>query len=120
MIRPYTTNVDREISGSRKVYVCDTGLVNHFAKVDIGSLFENAIYNNLKQLGDIHYYQKRSGAEIDFVLPKESMAIEVNTTGNPMDLKALRRTASSLKLNESYIINRKFISNEGFIPATEI
>jgi len=120
LIRPYTTNVDREISGSRKVYICDTGLVNHFAKIDTGSLFENAVFNNLKQYGEIRYYQKRSRAEIDFVLPQKKMAIEAKTSGNEMDLKALRRTASALKMNESYIVNRKFISDEGFVPATEL
>ncbi|MFO7882759.1 MAG: hypothetical protein R6U52_09505 [Kosmotogaceae bacterium] len=31
-----------------------------FAKVDAGSMFENAVYNNLKLLGGINYYQKRS------------------------------------------------------------
>lgn len=43
LIRAFSRNVDREISGSRKVYICDTGLINVFAKVDAGSVFENAV-----------------------------------------------------------------------------
>lgn len=120
LIRPYSTNVDREISGSRKVYVCDTGLVNHFAKVDLGNLFENAVYNNLRQYAEIKYYQKRSGAEIDFILPNEKVGIEVKLSGTQTDLNALRRTASTIDLKETYVVNRNFSDKEGFIPVTEI
>jgi predicted AAA+ superfamily ATPase len=120
LIRPYTTNVDREISGSRKVYVCDTGLVNHFAKVDLGNLFENVVYNNIRQLDEIRYYQRRSGAEIDFILTGQKLGIEVKLSGTQTDLNTLRRTASTLDLKETYIINRNFSEKEGFIPVTEM
>jgi len=120
LIRPFSRNVDREISGSRKVYICDTGLINVFAKVDAGSMFENAVYNNLKLLGGINYYQKRSGAEIDFILQQKGIALECKICGTQQELKSLRKTTEGLGLDKSYIISQKFHQEEGFLPVIEL
>lgn len=39
LIRPYSKNKSTEISKTPKVYFCDCGLVNAFAKVSEGALF---------------------------------------------------------------------------------
>lgn len=66
------------------------------------------------------YYQKRSGAEVDFILPEKQLAIEVKNTGTEVQLKKLRQIADSLKLKESYIISKNYKTSEGFIPATDL
>ena len=53
-IEPFSRNVDREVSGSKKVYLCDNGLLNSFARVSEGSIFENAVFLNLKKYGKIN------------------------------------------------------------------
>lgn len=50
-IRPFTKGINSEIRKMPKLYVCDTGLANHLAKPDMGSLFENSIFQNLKIKG---------------------------------------------------------------------
>ena len=62
-------NRDREISGTKKVYFCDNGLLNQFARVSEGSLLENAVFLNLRKYGNLNYYQRCTGTEIDFILP---------------------------------------------------
>ena len=54
-----------------KVYFIDTGLLNFLGKKEVGSIFENSIYLNLKKKEDvirkIKYYE-REGKEIDFII----------------------------------------------------
>ena len=119
LISPFTTNVDREISKSKKLYLCDSGIIHHIAKVDEGRLFENSVFNNLRKYGNVHYYEKRLGGEIDFILNKE-IGIEVKTRGTLQELRWLRKMANLLHLTDSYIITKHFTKDVGFIPVTEI
>lgn len=116
-ISPFSPSPDREVSGAKKIYLCDNGFLNLFAKVSEGSLLENAVFNNLKKFGKINYYQRRSGAEIDFILGGKT-AIEVKKTGVPSDLKKLKSLSFRLKIRENYIITKEFCPDQGFIPAT--
>ncbi len=120
LISPFTNNPDREISGRKKVYICDTGIINHFAKVGEGNLFENSVYNNLKHHGKINYYQRRSGGEIDFVLPEQGISFEVKLSGTERELAKARKISNSLKMTECYLISKKFHQLDGFIPATDL
>jgi uncharacterized protein len=120
LLPPFTRSVDREVSGTKKVYLCDNGLVANFARVDEGNLFENAVYHDLRKYGELRYYQKRSGAEIDFLLPDRKIALEVKRKGSESDRKKLTRTARSLGYEESYVISREFVKGEGFIAAADL
>lgn len=117
-IRPFSRNVDREVSGSRKVYLCDNGLLNNFAKISTGALFENSIFLNLKKYGNINYYQKRSGGEIDFIAGQT--ALEVKIKGTEFDVKRLWRIAKSIGIKQYYLLTKDFSEKEKFIPAVEL
>lgn len=117
-IRPFSRNVDREISGGRKVYLCDNGFLNNFSRVPEGVLFENAVFLNLKTYGKINYYQKRTGAEIDFIVNKT--ALETKIKGTEFDIKRLKKTAELIDFKKYYLITRDFIEKEKFIPAIEL
>jgi len=80
---------------------------------------ENAVYLNIKQRGDVRYYQKRHGFEIDFILDGK-IALEVKEKGNRPDYLKLSRTAASLGIGEKYVVSKSFNPEKGFIPATEI
>jgi len=118
-ITPLSRNVDREVSGGRKVYVCDTGLVNHFAKVSEGSVFENAVFLNLKKYGKIQFYQKRIGAEIDFIV-NEKTAFEAKLKGVESDYRKLEKASRALDINQYYLITRDFLEKPYAVPAYEI
>ncbi|MEK7860403.1 MAG: ATP-binding protein, partial [Chloroflexota bacterium] len=119
LISPFSRNVDREVSGSKKVYLCDNGLLNTFAKISEGSLFENAVFNNLKKYGKICYYQKRTGREIDFIL-NEAIALEAKLSGIASDERELDKTSKSLNLKQHYVITKNFNKDNYFIPAMEL
>ncbi|MCM8784523.1 MAG: ATP-binding protein [Candidatus Omnitrophica bacterium] len=106
-IRPFSRKKDTEIRKARKVYLCDTGLVNHFVRIDEGLLYENAIFQNLRMQGEINYYQKKSGVEIDFILNREK-AYEVKLTPRETDLKKLKIISEELKLKEYWIVSKRY------------
>jgi predicted AAA+ superfamily ATPase len=120
LLSPFSRNVDREVSGTKKVYFCDNGIIHLFGKVSDGSLLENAVFHNIRKYGKLHYYQKRSGAEIDFILPEKKTALEVKLRGSEKDRMKLKKLSQSLALGEYYIISQNFSSDTGVIPALDV
>jgi len=120
LITPYSKNVDREISGTRKVYACDTGFVNLFARVDEGNLLENAVYNCIRHFGKVNYYQKRTGAEIDFILPELNTAIEVKTKADQRDIDKLKILSEKLGYKESYVVSKEFVDLQKIISVIDL
>lgn len=121
-ISPYSKNIDREISGTKKVYICDTGIANNFTKLSSGSLFENAIYLSLKNYSKkICYYQKRrTEGEIDFVMPEEAISFEVKTKSVPQDYIKLKALSQKIGITKQYVITKEFSEDIGTIPAIEL
>jgi hypothetical protein len=120
LLSPYTLNRDREISGAKIVYVCDNGFLRLFGKADEGVLLENAVYLNLRRYGEVRYYQRRTGRELDFILPDMQTGIEVKQTGDSHDLRRVAALGKSLNLREWYITTRKFSKLSGIIPSQDI
>jgi len=108
LLPSFSRNTDREVSGAKKVYFCDTGLLNLFAPIGDGALFENSVFNLLKHYDTLKYYQKRSGAEIDFILFDQNIAFEVKNTATERDLKKLERLASALNISDFFLISRNY------------
>ena len=109
LIRPFSRNRDTELRAIPKFYLCDSGLVNHFSKIDKGCLFENSVFCQLRTQGEINYYQKKSGLEIDFILNKRQ-AVEVKNAPSEQDLNRLRRVSQELKLKDYKIISGRYSS----------
>jgi len=120
-VRPFSRSVDREIGGARKVYLCDTGVLNRFSRVSSGAVFENAVFNELeKRGGGMRYYRSRSGTEVDFILKDSGVALEAKETGTPQDARRLGKIAETLKMRESFVVSKTFVDEPGFISATDL
>ncbi|MGB7294227.1 MAG: ATP-binding protein [Candidatus Aminicenantales bacterium] len=107
LIRPYARAKDTEIRKSPKVYLCDTGLANRLAKLDEGRIFENSIFQNLRAKGEIAYYEKKNGAEIDFLLDK-THAFEAKITPRQRDVNQLKRVAEELGMKSFHAVSKNF------------
>lgn len=118
LVKPFTKNIDKEISQQPKLYFADTGILNSLATVQIsgGQLFENAIAAQLKPQGSLQYYQKKTGQEIDFIY-KNNTAIEVKETAIEQDMNILKQRATALKLKKQVLISRHLPGKgfEGFV-----
>lgn len=104
-IPAYTKNKDKEISSQTKLYLADTGLLQLLAQVSSRQVFENAIAQQLKNLGEVAYFQKKTGQEIDFIL-NQNTAVEVKETPSYSDLKTLNYRADDLGLEHKWLIGR--------------
>ncbi len=120
LVKPYSGSIDKELGGAAKVYICDSGFVNMFAKVDEGNLFENTVFNDLKTSGKINYYQNRSGSEIDFIFPEKSIALEVKNKAIKQHVQKLERLSKTLNLNEYYVISKEFSQEQNVILAMNL
>lgn len=109
IIKPHTVNKDVEIRKSGKLYVCDPGLVRQFAQVDEGALFENAVFWNLPQTQRVQYYQRKNGAEIDFVV-NGNQAYEVKLHASREDLHKLQNLARNIGIETASIVSREYVS----------
>ncbi len=114
LIKPYTQNLDKEISQQPKLYFSDTGILNALAgpQLSSGQLFENAIATQLFPQGELRYYQKKTGQEIDFIF-NGTTAIEAKETAIQQDLQVLRQRASSIAFKKTSLISR-YPSRTGF------
>jgi uncharacterized protein len=115
LVRPFTGSRDAEIRKAPKVYLCDSGLAGHLARLDEGAVFETSVFQNLRVEGGVHYYQKKSGPEIDFVSNGRT-GYEVKATPQPSDVKRLRALSAGLKLDGCRIVSKRFSPLDGIIP----
>jgi predicted AAA+ superfamily ATPase len=106
-IKPFSKGKDTEIRKMPKAYVCDTGLANQLARLDVGALFENSIFLNLRLKGEVAYYQKKSGVEIDFVVDKK-IGYEVKTSSHESDLRRLKGLCEELGLNKCGVVSKNY------------
>lgn len=106
LISPYSTNKDVEIRSAKKVYLCDSGLANNLGNVPFGQVFENTIFHQLRLKGEVKYYQRKNGVEIDFIRERE--AFEVKHKGSDYDLTRLKRIAKSLDIKKANIISFEY------------
>jgi predicted AAA+ superfamily ATPase len=114
-ITPLSSSLDKELSGSKKVYFSDNGILNYLAKVSSGSLLENSAFNQLKKYGKINYFQQNSGLEIDFILDKK-IALEIKQTGIKQDLEKLKKISLDLKLKQSFVLTQSYNPDDDFLP----
>jgi predicted AAA+ superfamily ATPase len=106
LISPYSKSADREISVRPKLYFCDLGLSRVLADISDGQKLENVVYWHLAKHWEINYYQKKSGAEIDFIAGKK-IGFEVKTFATPSDYKKSLNLAKKLGLSRIYILSQK-------------
>ena len=98
---------DKPTALGKKLYFCDNGIANLLAQVSEGALFENSVYNQLKQYGNLSYLSKGSEYEIDFVLNhKKPIAFEVKYHPTLSDHKKLNRITEKHTIKESWIIGK--------------
>jgi len=111
---PALGGVDVAVRKQRKVYFVDTGFFSFLEKPPPGSTFENAVYVNLRLLGQLFYFQK-NGQEIDFILKRPrgvKMAFEVKETATFSDINRVQRRAQKLGIKKSFVISLHFSEQE--------
>jgi predicted AAA+ superfamily ATPase len=105
LIRPFTSGKDKEITKAPKLYFTDNGLLNLCGQISSGAQFENMVNNQLASQGELNYYERATGTEIDFIFNKK-IAVEVKETPIPQDLSQLKVRAEKIGLSETILVGR--------------
>lgn len=126
LVHQYSGSSDRQLSKAPKLYFCDTGLANILSQISSGQILENAIfhalrvkYESIHAFSRINYYQRRSGAEIDFILDNQ-IALEVKERGNDYDLKRLRDFAQKIGIRQYRLISQNQTTADYTIYASQL
>lgn len=88
LIKPYFSNLRKELTKMQKVYMLDTGmkncLINNFQaisqRLDKGALWENTAFRILAELyepDEIKYWRTTAGNEVDFIITQNANAVAV-------------------------------------------
>lgn len=106
LVRPFFTNIRKELSKMPKLYFIDTGIRNMAVKYfagfqenrDKGPLFENFVYAALVKdwRGPIHFWRTKDKREVDFVLrdyhgniiPVEAKAVHLTRPTVPPGIRS--------------------------------
>jgi len=111
---PALGKIDVAVRKQRKVYFIDSGLFSALEKPPSGSIFENAILNNLRRFENIYYFSKNT-QEIDFVvkLPNSlKVGLEIKETATLTDIKRIKQQAVKLGVKEIYLISLDYCENK--------
>lgn len=119
LLKPFSKTINGEVRGAKKVYFCDSGILNYLGNSNKGILFENAVYHNLRRYGKINYYEKYKGPEIDFILNK-NIGFEAKIKAAEYDFKRLKRISENLKLKEYYLISKDYVDLNNLILAQDL
>ena len=118
LIQPFSRSPDRELTAISKCYFCDVGLGGSLGAITLGQRLENVVFSALESRYTVHYYQKKSGVEIDFIVDKH-IGIEVKEIGTTRDYHALRRVANELGLDQYFVVSNRLEKEKipGILPA---
>ena len=117
----YSNSKDSIVRKVPKLFFLDTGLLNRVGKVSEGQVFENTVFNQLCVKNyfidrtrifepRVYFFQKKSGAEIDFVTG--NIGYETKLTGTKNDVDRLAKFARNLRLSGYFVVSLEKVKKE--------
>jgi hypothetical protein len=79
-------------------------------------MFENAVFLSLATRGNVNYYQRKNGVEIDFIVDKKQ-AYEVKLMPSPRDARRLESLAGELGLEQWQIVSKHYANMQNCVYA---
>jgi len=106
---PAYAGFDKTVALGKKLYFRDNGIASILGNPGEGALFENAIFNQLRDYGELAYLSKSNDYEVDFVLtPPDASPFGLEVKYHPVeaDHHKLKRIAKKNSLAHSWVIGR--------------
>jgi uncharacterized protein len=113
---PAYSSPDRSIALGKKLYFRDNGIASILAHPGEGALFENAVFNQLREYGNLCYLAKGNEYEVDFILtpPQGStLGLEAKLTPLEGDARKLERICRNNGITEAWLIGREAAPSYG-------
>lgn len=115
----HSASIDRQSAGSRKLFLCDAGIVNILGKVSQGQMFEQSVFQNLHNKHKLSFYIKDGKSEINFILDGVA-AIEAKLPYSQRDMMSLVFRTKPLGLTEKYIAVKNYTDKPQAIFASDL
>lgn len=116
VVKPFFQDRVSELRKNPKVYFVDYGLRNHllerFEASDFDALYENFVFNQLSASGPVKYWCTTAKTEVDFVLEKGNIPVEVKKT--PKITRAL------VSFIQQYAPKKAFVANLNEVARRQI
>lgn len=106
---PAYSSTDKSISLRKKLYFRDNGIASILNHPGEGALFENSVFNQLREYGDLAYLTKGNEYEIDFILATDkqsSIGLEVKYHPIETDQQKLVKLVKKQGLSNGWIVGR--------------
>jgi predicted AAA+ superfamily ATPase len=106
---PAYAGSDKSVALGKKLYFRDNGIASILAHPGEGAMFENAVFNQLREYGKLAYLSKGSEYEIDFILTSSNaqpVGMEVKYHPIATDNQKLKRNAQKNDLLQSWVVGR--------------
>jgi predicted AAA+ superfamily ATPase len=126
-LRNYSYSLKKQLASDMKYYVTDTGFVNTMSfsfSGNIGRLYENVVFNELKRRNKEMFFLNENGYECDFIVQDAGRITEayqvcydLNEDNKKREIKGLLAACSKFGLDEGVIITE---SSSGVITEGEI
>lgn len=126
-LRNYSYSPKKQLASDMKYYVTDTGFVNTMSfsfSGNIGRLYENVVFNELKRRNKEIFFLNEDGHECDFIVQERGRITEayqvcydLNEDNKKREIKGLLAACSKFGLDEGVIITE---SSSGVITEGEI
>jgi predicted AAA+ superfamily ATPase len=99
---------DKPSALARKLYFCDNGIASVLANLSEGVLFENAVFNQLRNYGTLNYLAKGNEYEIDFIVTTETGSSAMEAKYHPIlsDDQKLKRIAAKYGFTEAWLVGK--------------
>ena len=106
-VKPFYTNIKKEITKSPVIYFNDTGMLNFSKGVfglpvvgTEGMLFQNFVYNLLKRSGEeglskVNFWRSKDKAEVDFILHENGKPVPVEVKFSDLKKPVITRSFRS-------------------------
>jgi predicted AAA+ superfamily ATPase len=115
----HSGSIDRQAAGSKKLFMCDSGIAGVLGRPSEGQLFEQSVFQNLRPNHTLSFYNRDGGMEIDFIAD-ENVALEVKMSASQQDLTNLKLRARELQISDSYVIVSEFSDKDAVIFAPDV
>lgn len=115
----FSGSIDRQAAGSKKLFFCDVGIVNYLGKTSQGQLFEQSVYQNMRNNHSLAYYLREGAKEIDFIVDSQC-ALEVKYTMSQQDVSILKKRCDGLGVEEYYVVTHQFDNNPHAVLSTDL
>lgn len=119
LLPKFSANIDRQAAGSKKLFLCDLGIINVLGKASQGQLFEQSVFQNFRSQNKLAYYNKEGASEIDFIADSKT-AFEVKYTMSSQDISILKRRSLSLDIKDNFVVTHQFTDHPEAILATDL